>query len=90
MQKREKKNLDEKVKNWDNSLSAQDKSSVSPHLAAHSRLAQKRPTKKSKGALSAKALAKYEAAWILSYLRPIEGVGTKEKTNPETPKLRAF
>lgn len=42
MQKREKKNLDEKVKNWDNSLSAQDKSSVSPHLAAHSRLAQKK------------------------------------------------
>ena len=56
--------LEEKVEDWDSSLSAQDRSNAFP------RLAWIRSTKKPKGTLSVKAHAKHEVTWKLSYLRP--------------------
>ncbi|KAH1191088.1 hypothetical protein GmHk_20G058467 [Glycine max] len=43
--------------------SAQDRSSASPRLVANSLLAQRRPTKKLKDALSTKTQAKRKVAW---------------------------
>ena len=63
--------LEEKVEDWDSSLSAQDRSNAFP------RLAWIRSTKKPKGTLSVKAHAKHEVTWKLSYLRPIKGVRSK-------------
>jgi len=78
----------------------QDRPNTSLHLAVNSRLARRRPTKKSKSALSAKARTKREVTWKLRYFMSIKGVGSKGEihtmisipTHLETdiPRLRAL
>ena len=60
--KTEEKHLEEKLEELENLLSVQDKPSMHSRSMCNTRLAQKRPTKKPKGALSVKARAKREVS----------------------------